>query len=287
MSVLSNNLKVLRLGSGKDQAEIAELAGITASTLSNYEVARTEPDIDTLVILANIYGVSVDGLVKTDLSVIAKSLSGGNLNQQKQKATYKLKGNGNGNPKGNLNEKSEGWDRVPKVITVDHGGSDNIAFVPVKAHAGYLNGYGDAEFIGSLETFRFPGLSGGVFRCFEVEGQSMLGTFYSSDWIVGRFVENLTEIRDDRIHIVVTKTEGIVVKRVLNRIEKDGKLILNSDNQRTPLEFPPIILDPNDVFEVWYAVRYSSSQMRRPGEMQKRVIDLEGRVSLLEDRLRK
>lgn len=58
-------LKAARTKTGFTQREVAKEIGIPYSTLANYEVGRTQPDIETLGTLADFYGVSVDWLLGT------------------------------------------------------------------------------------------------------------------------------------------------------------------------------------------------------------------------------
>lgn len=204
------------------------------------------------------------------------------------KSTANSIANGTAKSKMMVNEPaSEYGSRLPKVVTVDSKGNDNIIFVPVRARAGYLSGYEDPEFIETLPTYRLPNLSAGTYRMFEVFGQSMVSTFHESDIIIARWVENLLEIKDNRVYVVVTKRDGVVAKRVVNRVSTDGKLILNSDNQRHAGEYPPIVVDPEDILEIWYAVAYMSRQMREPGEVIKRLVDVESRLTLIDDKVGK
>lgn len=63
MSKLSENLKRLRAQKGVYQKEVAPLLGVTVGSLSNYENGVHVPDPDTLMLLADYYGVSVDYLI--------------------------------------------------------------------------------------------------------------------------------------------------------------------------------------------------------------------------------
>lgn len=172
--------------------------------------------------------------------------------------------------------------QMPRIITVDSSGDENILFVPVRARAGYLLGYADETYISNLPTYRLPGLNNGTFRMFEIGGLSMHPTFDDHDIIITQWVENINDVRDDRVYVVVTRNDGVVVKRVLNRITKEGKLILKSDNYKHREEYPPIVIEPSEVVEIWYGIAYMSRQMRPPAEMYMRMIDLEARVTFLE-----
>jgi len=46
------------------------VCGITRSTWSNYETGQTEPDLETIVKISGIFGVSIDDLILKDLSDI-------------------------------------------------------------------------------------------------------------------------------------------------------------------------------------------------------------------------
>jgi len=274
-------LSELRKEKGLNQDDLASFLNISRATLSDYERGKTEPNFSTLMAIAKYFGISIDKML-------------GNLIFENGEWKKREKGNLKGNPKGNLITSSganepglKAWGRVPKLVTVDSDGNDNVVMVPLRARAGYLAGYEDPEFIQSLPSYRLPGLSVGTFRMFEIYGHSMVPTYHESDIVISRYVENLLEIRDDRVYIVVTKREGIVAKRVINRVQIEGKLILNSDNQRHPSEYPPIVINPEEILEIWYAVAFLSRQMRKPGEIYNRLIDVESRVTLLEDKLSK
>lgn len=249
---------------GLNQQELADFLGVSKATISDYERGKSDPPLTNLLIMSDIFQLSLDDLVHP----IRK-----NADKEKHSNVHL-----NVHPSVHLNTVQ----LVPKVVTVDREGQDNIMFVPTRARAGYLAGHADPEYIKSLPSYRMPGFNNGHFRMFEVQGHSMIPTFNESDIIVTRFEESFANIRDERVYVVVTQRDGILVKRVLNRVQPDGKLILKSDNQRHLGDYPPIIISPEEVVELWYAVAYMSRQMRAPGEIYNRLIDLEGRLTLLE-----
>ena len=176
---------------------------------------------------------------------------------------------------------------MPKVVTVDSRGEDNMVLVPVKAAAGYLNGYGDQAFIQTLPAYRLPGYNNGIYRMFEVAGLSMHPTLNDGDILITRAVETLDGIVNDRIHVVVTLNDGIVVKRVLNRVKTDNKLILKSDNVKDRHEYPNMVIDPTEVREIWFVVACISRIMKSPTEMYERITNVEGELTIVLDKLRK
>lgn len=271
--------------------------GFSQSQWNNYEKGRSKPGLDDFIKIIEFFHVSATQLLEQDITK-------GDFPQKATGTKKRLQGDHSGDYSGDFLPKKGGkahilteaaepepdWQKRIKdtlVITVDTRGEENVLFVPVKARAGYLNGYADPEYMQSLPAYRLPGLNNGSFRLFEVDGLSMHPTLNSGDLVIGSNVEQLRLLRDDRVHVIVTKNEGVVVKRVLNRITQDGKLILKSDNYKDRDLYPPIVVDPEDVLEVWYATGFMSRQLRPPAEMYNRLIDLEGRFTLLEETVKK
>lgn len=62
MSVLGDRLRKARERKQFRQIQVTEKTGINNKTLSRYESGGSEPDIETLKILADLYEVSVDWL---------------------------------------------------------------------------------------------------------------------------------------------------------------------------------------------------------------------------------
>jgi len=59
----SDNLKAYRLELGMTQFEMATTLGITTRGYRNYELGAREPDLSTLVKIADMLDVSLDDLV--------------------------------------------------------------------------------------------------------------------------------------------------------------------------------------------------------------------------------
>jgi len=154
--------------------------------------------------------------------------------------------------------------------------------VPVKAQAGYLDNYSRQEFFKELPTCSLPNLEHRSLWLWEVEGNSMLtdtGGLHSGGWVCSERIFNGSEVRDGRVYVVVHK-DGVLIKRVLNRADTDGKLILKSDNLSG--NYPPIVIEPTDILELWYVVGYFSRQLPPPSNLYERINQMEGRLILLE-----
>lgn len=60
------NLKELRKQNQKTQDDLARALNVSHGTYNNYEQGKYEPNIDTIIKLANYYDVSIDYLVGRD-----------------------------------------------------------------------------------------------------------------------------------------------------------------------------------------------------------------------------
>lgn len=174
---------------------------------------------------------------------------------------------------------------MPKVVTVNEHEEELVSLVNIKAAAGYLNGYGDPEWIEKLPTIRLPGLRGGTHRAFENSGHSMSPTFHNKSISVGRWVESFNDIKDRYVYVVVTKTDGVVIKRVLNRIKERNQLILISDNANKR-DYPNIIIDAEDVLELWKVRAALSFEFPEPNQWHDRFNDLEAQITFLTNQVK-
>lgn len=284
---LASNLKFLRKKKGVNQTEVASVLDFKRNTLSNWESEYTEPGLDKLGKLARYFDITIDELVSKDLAN-AHLISGSAEIKTKEIA------HPNAHPSAHLSPKITVQDHdppyqaqeakiVPVVVTIDSHGRDNITLVPVKARAGYMLGYGDPKFIKTLPVYRLPGLNNGTFRAFEVEGLSMYNTFSPGDIVIGSYVELAQHCRDERVYIFVTKEDGILIKRAINRAEKEGKFILKSDNITDRDQYPVTVLPVDKIAEIWYVEAVLSKNLRAPSSIYGRLTDLEARMAILED----
>ncbi|MES2701756.1 MAG: LexA family transcriptional regulator [Bacteroidota bacterium] len=261
---LAANLKFLRKRSGKTQDGLSSELNIGRTTIANYEAGVSEPNVENLRIFANYFGVSLDDMLSKNMEDVVKS---------GEKDTMLRSAFMPGTPALSLPQ-PQVYSSIPRIITVDNHGNDNIIYVPVKARAGYLLGYGDAEFMETLPTFRLPGLNNATYRMFEVEGPSMAPNVLHGDRIIGEWVDELDKIRDNRVYVVV-HSGGVAVKRLVNRLKERGKIYLKSDTIAHRHEFPTLEIDPEDIKEVWYGRMKISSDFSEPAEVYHRLADLE------------
>lgn len=215
-SFAGQNIRYLRKLRGWTQDAFAERLQIKRSLLGAYEEARAEPKFEVLTAVTNLFKLSLDDLLLTDLSQSAKS--------------------------------SPSYLDRRRAMKLTDDARNEIEFVPVKAHAGYLSGYADPEFIDELNTFTLPMLGNGHFRAFEIVGDSMLPTT-SGSIIVGQKVDSLTDVKFSNAYIVVSKNGGVVYKRIRKNNRAKDQLTLVSDNTI----YEPYPIEAREILELWKA----------------------------------
>jgi len=62
------NLRGLRIKKGVSQQSLADAIGVSQQSINKYENHNVEPDIATLIRLADFFGVTVDALIGHDAS---------------------------------------------------------------------------------------------------------------------------------------------------------------------------------------------------------------------------
>jgi len=219
MSIFSDNLRYLRVKSGMTQQKIADALLIPRERYAKYE-ATTDPPLDCLQKISRYYHVSIDLLLSFDIRRV---------------------------PYENLIQLEE--NRILLPITVDSNGENRIEIVGAKAQAGYLAGYGDPEFIESLQRISLPFLTNGKYRAFPVTGDSM-PPHKEGSYIVGEYVERISDIVDGKTYILITKNNGMSYKRLYKKGKKG--VMAHSDNTI----YAPYEVLFSDVLEIW---RYASS----------------------------
>ena len=251
MSRAGLNLKYLRKLRGWTQEEFATKLNVKRSLIGAYEEERADPRLDVLEIVADIFKLSLDEILLKDLSVTPET--GGYLQKR----------------------------RMMKMGSADR---NVIHFVPIKAAAGYMTGYADSEFIDELNTFTLPMLTGGNYRAFEIIGDSMLPT-PSGSIIVGEKVDSIDDAKNNQAYIVVSKSEGIVYKRIVKNNRSKNKITLESDNPA----YQPYQINTEDILELWHAQvvigKVASQQRWDVNSLANLVSNLQTQVSTLKKKL--
>lgn len=74
--ILADRIVELRKKKGWSQEELAEAAGVTRQSVSKWESAQSTPDLDKILKLAEIFGVTTDHLLKGQEATVASDAAG-------------------------------------------------------------------------------------------------------------------------------------------------------------------------------------------------------------------
>lgn len=227
MDLIGKNIRFLRENSGFTQKTLASKIGITRSMIGAYEEGRSTPLIDIALRIADLFEVDINTFLRVDLS-----------------------------KKHGKNFYSRGRDIL--AITIDSENQENIELVSHKASAGYVTGYHDLDFVKELPKLSLPFLSRQLtYRAFEISGDSMLPVKPGSI-VIGEFLDNLLDLKSGDLCIVVTKSDGIIYKRVYNFLEKCGQLLMVSDN----LIYDPYLINSDQILQIWRQRKIISDDLR-------------------------
>jgi transcriptional regulator with XRE-family HTH domain len=200
------------------QKDFAEKIGITQGALSQIESGKSNASFDTLKKISDEFNINCNWLIKgigeVSLSDVENILPDVRVTPIIQFAMMK-----------------------DKAL---------IPLVKQEAHAGYIQGYEDAEYIKTLDVYQIPGFERGNYRLFEVVGDSMVPTIHPGEIVVCEFVKDWKSIENGVLAVVIAK-EGIVAKRIFLYEEHRASLILKSDNSH----YKTYSVDSHDVLEVW------------------------------------
>ncbi len=259
------NLKFLRERAKLTQQELANKLEMTRSKLNALESGQTTaPRPEDYLKFSDFFKLSIDTLLKINLSKLGE---------------LKLRDLQAGN-----DVYITGSNIRVLAVTVDPDNRENVEYVPVKAKAGYRDGYSDPDYIASLPRFSMPNLpSDGSFRMFPTTGDSMLPLPEGSD-IICRYVADWTALRPGAMCIVILKGEqDFVFKKVTVQLPGRTLLLESLNPVYEPYEVP---LD--EVLEIWKYHSYQSSEIPSPSSdvqhISATVNEILKQIKVLQDR---
>lgn len=231
----SKNLRYIREEKYQmTQEGLAEALGVSRSALSAYEDARAEPRILLLIRIAQYFEVSIDDMVNV------------NFAEAEQAYVSRIE---------QLNHYVSAQNIDVKRVPIENDlPTHYLELVPQKATAGYTQGFANPDYLNTLPKYHIPFLlSGKTYRAFEIDGDSML-PLQSGSIVIGEKIATWDELTNGQTCVVVSRHEGIVLKKVYKRLFSQGKLLLKSEN----ISYRPYEIDATEVLELWRFVAHIS-----------------------------
>jgi|LGOV01.1.fsa_nt_gb transcriptional regulator with XRE-family HTH domain len=266
MSYFANNIKLLRKRKLLSQDAVAKDLQLTRSSLSGYENSTAQAPYDVLIKLSVFYNISIDVILKKDLSKIpSKSIS-----NMEQNGNYDIHGN---------------QLRTLVTSTTDNTES-NAELVPIQAIGVYNSNLNDPDFIKDLPLMKLPFLSDNKkYRAFPVIDDSMAPAIKGS-YIVGEYFTNWSNIEDGEFYIVVSESKGVIFKQLFNNDPELKSFQLCSNN---PV-YEPFDIKISDIQEIWKFESYISTTFQENNNSHDHLIftvkELQRKINNIEKHLK-
>ncbi|MBU2973432.1 MULTISPECIES: LexA family transcriptional regulator [Zobellia] len=136
---------------------------------------------------------------------------------------------------------------IPKVVTVDNAGNDNMVLVNAKAAAGYPQNIQDTSWYEQLPAFDLPipEFRNATYRGFQVDGDSMLPNLRSGEWVLAKAVEHIDDVSQNKMYVVVLE-DAVLVKKVERRPNSNNVTLVSLNET-----YPPYDIKPFQIQEIW------------------------------------
>jgi phage repressor protein C with HTH and peptisase S24 domain len=246
-SIEALRLKEIRIENNYSQKSFAELLGIPSTTA---DIERGKTKVSGLVVVKLIQIFNINPLW----------LFGESIKKYIEKTTNDL---------------------APKVITINSQQNENILLVNQKAAAGYPQNLRDPQWFEQLPAFDLPlpQFRNATYRGFQVEGDSMMPNIRPMEWVIGRAVNNLNDISDNKVYVIILK-DSLLVKKI-QKLQDGSKVRLISINT----EYMPFDVYVNDIQEIWQVNSKLSFGVDEPTDnyllhqLQESMRDLKAQIS--------
>ncbi len=140
-------------------------------------------------------------------------------------------------------------DKAIQVLENEGLTGRRVYISPEPASAGYLGSYITESEGSELEWFYLPFLPAkGLYACFRVQGRSMEEYVLEGSWVVCRLLEEAWQVRSGNLHLIATKNEGVLLKRLREEPKtKEKGVICYSDNP----QYLPFIVPHSEIQAIW------------------------------------
>lgn len=257
MSFIGANIRKIRAVRKFSQAAFAELFGLARPSVGAWEEGRSEPKTDTLILIAQHFGVSVDMLLTKELTV--NDLLHFDLYQHQRHATA----------------------AAPPLHPDQQ--APLTPFVRADQSLEYAMRCQDPTWIAALPLLTLPpGLSPAT-RAFEVGTSEMAhqptGGLRPRDVVVGALIRPATAataLRGGQCYVIVSRN-GLVMRRLVTFEGASTTLHLTADNP----DYPTTTLALRDILEIWHIQVVLTPPPPPPATLDERVARLEELVARL------
>ncbi|WP_224999820.1 LexA family transcriptional regulator [Cesiribacter sp. SM1] len=273
MSYIGKNIKRIRAVKKLSQAAFAELFDLARPSVGAYEEGRSEPKIDTIIAIAQHFGLSADALLRKELTV--NELYSLDILKGEFDPTQLP-------PALGKSSKNEQVQTTPLNRSNSTAGA-GLAFVSKAMRLEYIVNLNNRDFHNRLPKVALPEALQDKTRAFEHSGGEMLtdgGGLKDGDILtaIPAPKEKPGRLHEGCIYVVVTAKE-LLIRRLRKAAEKE--LVLDADNPTTG----PVTVNQEELLELWEVKGCWSTQLQQPGLLEHKLLALEDQLRLLKDRV--
>jgi len=252
MSSIGKNIKKIRGVKGLNQSDFADLFDLKRASIGAYEEGRAEPKLGTIMEIANYFGISVDELLKKDLSV-------NDLYHFDIFRKDLIKG-----AKHNLRPSK----LPPSLISV-----------PLISQALKTDYIANRKAFSQMAQLSLPLTKGQDYRAFELEDNSMLGQaqgFAAGDIVIAYQPSsfNLSKAEEDKLYLFET-AEGWRLRRLIS-ISQEHVLLRPSSG-----DFYQEEILVSDITDLWQVERVLTKNISSPSVLQEQIDQLKDQIAKL------
>jgi len=257
MSRIGKNIRKIRTVKKLSQASFAEIFNLARPSIGAYEEGRAEPKIDTVIQIANYFGLSTDALLTRDLTINELYRFDSLKTNKKIKASKEPAKPGH--PRKQF----------------------NTVFVNNQQCWDYINNFKNADFLDTLPHHHIPNLRSARALAFEMPDESMSYDYagiHKGDYLIcDKQIDKVNMMTEGYIYVLVTK-ENILIKRLKSKGEK---LRFSADHPDTP----DLEMKRTDIQEIWEGSLVLSQNLHPPVKINERISFLEGKLDDMASRL--
>lgn len=134
------------------------------------------------------------------------------------------------------------------------------------------------EYIHSLQSINIPDIENGTYRAFKVSNENMFPTIQKNDIAIGFQVKNVNNLVSHNVYIVISKTKGILIGRIICFTLDQDRVFLTNDNINKS-KYPNIVLLKNEIIEIWELRRCIISRFPYPHPLHNRLNELDSELT--------
>lgn len=249
MSHIGKNIKKIRRVKKLSQTAFAALFNMTRASIGSYEEGRAEPKIDTIILIAKHFSISIDKLLTKELTV--NELYHFDIFKDELKGNPKLTSN----------------------LLIKKNPETTMAFVSRERTEAYIASRDELnDYPGLTLPLHLPAGS----RAFEHQGHEMQFAdrgLLAGDMVVGckMAIKDLKKEWERHLFVVVTQ-EGIYTRR----LQTAGKeLVFSCDNPNCR----SLHLKADSILEVWEVRGAFSTRLQNPFSFENRLNRIESQLN--------